>query len=132
VSSVDTSGAASGGLRPSAHPTSKRSGRQTGFFMMDPFQRYTPADLAESGIPLVSSSKVVQESLHRQAARGSSNCKPPYAYHRHGDGDFMKDEFLGSRGNLTLFANIIDYLADDAVSLRSVPRTWPPRPSILF
>ena len=33
----------------------------------------------------------------------------------------MKDEFLSNRGNLTFFANIVDYLADDAglITIRS-------------
>jgi ABC-type uncharacterized transport system involved in gliding motility auxiliary subunit len=38
-----------------------------------------------------------------------------------GDGDFMKDEYLGARDNVVFFANVIDYLADDAglITIRS-------------
>jgi ABC-type uncharacterized transport system involved in gliding motility auxiliary subunit len=45
-----------------------------------------------------------------------------------GDGDFMKDDFASSRGNLTFFINIIDYLADDAglITIRSKNVAQPP------
>ena len=45
-----------------------------------------------------------------------------------GDGDFMKDDFAGSRSNLTFFINIIDYLADDAglITIRSKNIAQPP------
>ena len=45
-----------------------------------------------------------------------------------GDGDFMRDDFAGSRGNLTFFINIIDYLADDAglITIRSKNVAQPP------
>jgi ABC-type uncharacterized transport system involved in gliding motility auxiliary subunit len=38
-----------------------------------------------------------------------------------GDGDFMKDDFARNRVNMTFFANIVDYLADDAglITIRS-------------
>ena len=31
-----------------------------------------------------------------------------------GDGDFARDQYLGNRDNLTFFANMVDYLVDDA------------------
>lgn len=45
-----------------------------------------------------------------------------------GDGDFMKDEFLGGGGNLSFFANIVDYLADDTglITIRSKNVLQPP------
>jgi len=45
-----------------------------------------------------------------------------------GDGDFMRDQYLGNRDNLTLFANMIDYLADDAglIGIRSKDISMPP------
>jgi gliding-associated putative ABC transporter substrate-binding component GldG len=130
VSSVDTSGAASRGLTSEVLiRTSKRSGRQTGFFMMDPFQRYTPADLAESGIPLgvIVEGSFKSHYIGKQPA-AVQTASPPTRIIVTGDGDFMKDEFLGSRGNLTLFANIIDYLADDAglITIRSKNVATPP------
>jgi len=45
-----------------------------------------------------------------------------------GDGDFMKDDFAGNRGNLTFFINIVDFLADDAglITIRSKDIAQPP------
>jgi ABC-type uncharacterized transport system involved in gliding motility auxiliary subunit len=45
-----------------------------------------------------------------------------------GDGDFMQDQFLGNKGNLLLFENIVDYLADDAglITIRSKDVAEPP------
>jgi gliding-associated putative ABC transporter substrate-binding component GldG len=130
VSSIDTSGAVAKGLKTQVLVrSSKRSGRQTGFFMIDPFQRYTPADLAEDGIPLAA---IVEGSFKssfvgkQPAAVATSS--PDTRVIVVGDGDFMKDEFLGNRGNLTFFANIIDYLADDAglITIRSKNVATPP------
>jgi gliding-associated putative ABC transporter substrate-binding component GldG len=130
VSSLDTSGAASKGLRSEVLiRSSKHSGRQTGMFMIDPFQRYTMADLAEDGIPL---GAIVEGSFKsyfvgRQPA-AAVTASPETRIIVVGDGDFMKDEMLGNRGNLTFFANIIDYLADDAglITIRSKNVATPP------
>jgi ABC-type uncharacterized transport system involved in gliding motility auxiliary subunit len=45
-----------------------------------------------------------------------------------GDGDFMQDQFLGNKDNITLFENIVDYLADDAglITIRSKDVAEPP------
>ena len=42
--------------------------------------------------------------------------------------DFMKDDYLASRDNLNFFANVVDYLADDAglISIRSKNISQPP------
>ncbi len=130
VSSIDTSGAASKGLRSEVLiRSSKHSGRQTGMFAIDPFQRYTVVDLAEDGIPLAT---IVEGSFKsyfagRQPAAVVST-SPDTRVIVVGDGDFMKDEMLGNRGNLTFFANIIDYLADDAglITIRSKNVATPP------
>ena len=123
VSSIDTTGAALRGVKSEVLVrSSKRSGRQTGFFIMDPFQRYTPAELAENGIPLATivhgSFKSYFVGKQPAAALAAS---PDTRILVVGDGDFMKDEFLSNRGNLTFFANIVDYLADDAglITIRS-------------
>ncbi|MCX6133133.1 MAG: Gldg family protein [Ignavibacteriales bacterium] len=130
VSSVDTSGAASKGLKSEVLVrSSKHSGRQTGMFMIDPFQRYTAADLGENGIPLAAiiegSFKSFFVGKQPAAAVASS---PETRILVAGDGDFMKDEMLGNKGNLTFFANIIDYLADDAglITIRSKNVATPP------
>jgi gliding-associated putative ABC transporter substrate-binding component GldG len=130
VSSIDTASASAQGLMAEVLiRSSKRSGRQTGFFMMDPFQRYTQADLAESGIPLA----VVVNGSFKSSFIGKQpvpalTASPETRIIVVGDGDFMKDEFLGSRGNITFFANIIDYLADDAglITIRSKNVAMPP------
>jgi gliding-associated putative ABC transporter substrate-binding component GldG len=130
VSSVDTAGAAGRGLGTEVLVrSSKRSGRQTGFFLIDPFQRYTPADLAEIGIPLA---VIVDGSFQsffvgKQPAAVTTK-SPETRIIVVGDGDFMKDEFLGNRNNLTFFANIVDYLADDAglITIRSKSVATPP------
>jgi len=45
-----------------------------------------------------------------------------------GDGDFVRDQFLGNRDNLTFFANVVDYLVDDAglITIRSKEVATPP------
>lgn len=130
VSSVDTSLAASKGLKANVLiRSSKRSGRQSGFIMLDPFQRYTATDMAESGIPMAA---IVQGSFksYYQGKQPAAEItqSPDTRIILVGDGDFMKDEFLGNKGNLLLFANIVDYLADDAglITIRSKNVTQPP------
>ena len=130
VSSVDTGGAASKGVKSEVLiRSSKHSGRQTGMFMIDPFQRYTAADLAEDGIPLAA----ILEGSFRSFFVGKQpaaavTTSPETRIIVVGDGDFMKDEMLGNKGNLTFFANIIDYLADDAglITIRSKNVATPP------
>ncbi len=130
VSSLDTSGVAARGLTADVIVrSSKQSGRQAGFVMLDPMARYTPADFAESGIPLAA---VISGSFH-SAFTGRTPApvvsqSPETRIIVVGDGDFMKDEYLGSRANLTFFANIVDYLADDAglITIRSKDVTEPP------
>lgn len=130
TSSIDTSGAAAKGLKEEVLVrSSKRSGRQTGFFMIDPFQRYAPADLAEDGIPLA----VHVEGSFKSYFAGKEpaaavTASPETRLIVVGDGDFMKDDFLGNRGNITFFANIADYLADDAglITIRSKNVAAPP------
>jgi gliding-associated putative ABC transporter substrate-binding component GldG len=130
VSSVDTALVATKGLKAEVLiRSSKRSGRQTGFVMLDPFQRYTPAELAESGIPLA---EVVHGSFKSyfqgKQLTPALTQSPETRILVVGDGDFMKDEFLGNKGNLLLFENIVDYLADDAglITIRSKNVTQPP------
>ena len=128
VSSLDTSLAVNKGLNAEVLVrSSKRSGRQTGFMMIDPLHRYTMDELSESNIPLAA---VVSGSFksyfsttggENQALVPQVTKSPETRIIVVGDGDFMKDEFAGSRGNLTFFINIIDYLADDAglITIRS-------------
>ncbi len=130
VSSLDTNGAVAKGLNTEVLiRSSKYSGRQSGFFMIDPFYRYSQQEMSESGIPLAVvvsgsyQSYFVDKSLAPQHSQS-----PATQIVVVGDGDFMKDEFMGSKGNLTLFVNIVDYLADDAglITIRSKDISQPP------
>lgn len=129
ASSVDTSRCAARGLSAEILlRSSKQSGRQTGMFMYDPLQHFTRADFTEAEIPLgvVISGKF--ESMYAgkpapvDTAAGSA---PPPASPLQsstdtrilvlGDGDFARDQFMGgNRDNITFFANMVDYLMDDA------------------
>ncbi len=130
VSSVDTTLASAKGLKADVLiRSSKRSGRQSGFIMLDPFQRLTPADLSESGIPMA----VAVEGSFKSAFVGKQPAallteSPETRIVVVGDGDVMKDQFLGNKGNLLLFENIVDYLADDAglITIRSKNVVQPP------
>ncbi|MBI2619405.1 MAG: Gldg family protein [Ignavibacteriales bacterium] len=130
VSSVDTTLAAEKGLKADVLiRSSKQSGRQTGFMLIDPFQKLTPADLPEQHIPLAVAVEGSFQSFYAdKLPRAETSASPPTKILLFGDGDFMKDEMLGSRDNLNLFANIVDYLADDEglITIRSKDVTQPP------
>jgi gliding-associated putative ABC transporter substrate-binding component GldG len=135
VSSLDTSLAVNKGLKAEVLVrSSKHSGRQTGFMMIDPMHRYTADELSESNIPLAA---VVSGSFksYFSTTGGENKSLVPQATKSPdtriiivGDGDFMKDDFASSRGNLTFFINIVDYLADDAglITIRSKDVAQPP------
>ena len=135
VSSLDTSLAVNKGLKADVLVrSSKHSGRQTGFMMIDPLHRYTTDELSESNIPLAA---VVSGSFksYFSTPGGENKALVPQVTKSPdtriivvGDGDFMKDDFASSRGNLTFFINIVDYLADDAglITIRSKDVAQPP------
>ena len=127
ASSLDTSGSAARGITAEVLVSSSpRSGRQNGFIMIDPFQQYTEKDFPEANIPLA----VLLEGSFQ------SHSSPPTEKTMSaatrivvvGDGDFMLDEYLGNPGNVSFFANIVDYLADDAglITIRSKNLDTPP------
>jgi gliding-associated putative ABC transporter substrate-binding component GldG len=129
ASSVDTARCASRGLTPEfLMHSSAQSGRLTGMFMYDPLQRFTRADFTESGIPLAAVVSGRFESMYAgkpaPADTAAGSAPPPDAPLRAspetriilvGDGDFARDQYMGgSRDNVTFFANMVDYLVDDA------------------
>ncbi|MEX1139981.1 MAG: Gldg family protein [Bacteroidota bacterium] len=123
VSSIDTSLASSKQIRAEVLVrSSQQSGRQTGFIAIDPIQRLTPADLPEQHIPLAA---VFEGSFPSYSADKEPDTQQPVSPKTRilvvGDGDFMKDDYLGARDNVVFFANIVDYLADDAglITIRS-------------
>jgi len=109
--------------------TSKHSGRQSGFVMIDPFHRYAPEELAESSIPLAAVVSGSFKSFFEGKSLVPREIKSPDTrIIAVGDGDFMKDDFAGNRNNLTFFINIVDFLADDAglITIRSKDIAQPP------
>lgn len=138
-SSVDTTQVSSRGLQAEILlRSSKKSGRQTQFFMLDPLQRFTEADFAEQSIPLgvVVTGQFKSAFANKQVLSDTSGLAvtPPLTVSPEtrivliGDGDFARDQYLGNRDNLTMFANIVDYLVDDAglITIRSKDVTLAP------
>ncbi len=146
VSSVDTVNNAARNLKGEILiRSSKQSGRSSGPFMIDPMQRYTREELAQSfgdqGIPLAAIVQGEFRSLYAgkpAPADTAAGSQPPPAQPLTsspetrvllvGDGDFVRDQYLGNKDNLTLFANMIDYLVDDAglITIRSKDIATPP------
>jgi gliding-associated putative ABC transporter substrate-binding component GldG len=130
VSSLDTSLAATKGLKADVLiRSSKRSGRQAGFMMIDPMHRYTEDEFTESNIPMAAVvSGSFKSFFEGKALLPTATKSPDTRIIVVGDGDFMKDDFAGSKGNITFFVNIIDFLADDAglITIRSKNVSQPP------
>jgi ABC-2 type transport system permease protein len=128
ASSIDTTNLAAKNLQGDIiMRSSKQSGRQTGFFMFDPLQQYKPEDFAESKISLAAvihgqfrslfADKEVPRDTSADAIPPSGSTirmSPASRIVLVGDGDFGRDQYLGNKDNLTFFANMIDYLVDDA------------------
>jgi len=136
ASSVDTVDLASRGLTGEVLLlSSKQSGRLTGMFAYDPLQRFTRSDFAESEIPLAAITQGRFTSFYKGKPVPVDTSAPPGALASRpvesgadtrivlvGDGDFARDQYLGgNKDNMTLFANMIDYLVDDAglITIRS-------------
>lgn len=142
ASSIDTTNLAAKNLQGEIMMrSSKESGRQTGFFMFDPLQRYQREDFAEKGIPLGAvvygqfksffAGKEVPKDTSAGAAPLSGKTiqmSPPSRIVLIGDGDFARDQYLGNRDNLTFMANMVDYLVDDAglITIRTKDVSMPP------
>ena len=127
VSSVDTTTPSRQGLQAEVLVrSSKQSGRQSGMFAIDPLRQYGTEEFAEQGIPLALlvsgkfTSAYAGKPVPSDTAAGSA---PPASAPLTsgaesrvvlvGDGDFIRDQY-GNRENLTFFANMVDYLVDDA------------------
>jgi gliding-associated putative ABC transporter substrate-binding component GldG len=129
ASSIDTADAASKGLSAEILlRSSKQSGRMTSAFAYDPMQHFTRTDFAESEIPLAAvidgkfTSAFKGKAVPSDTAAGSAapaasvqESSPETRIVILGDGDFARDQYMGgNRDNIALFANIVDYLVDDA------------------
>lgn len=142
VSSIDTANLAARNLQGEIFiRSSKESGRQTGFFMFDPLQRYQKEDFAEKEIPLAAvvygqfKSLFAGKEVPKDTSAGATppggstlQISPASRIVLVGDGDFARDQYLGNRDNLTFFANMVDYLVDDAglITIRSKDASMPP------
>jgi gliding-associated putative ABC transporter substrate-binding component GldG len=142
ASSVDTANLSAKNLHGEIlMRSSKQSGRQSQVFMFDPLQRYTQAEFTEKAIPLAAvvsgqfksafagKPAPVDTSAGAIAPSGTPiETSPETRIVLVGDGDFARDQYLGNRDNLTFFANMIDYLVDDAglITIRTKDVTLPP------
>jgi len=143
ASSVDTERIGAMGLSAEIlMRSSKQSGRLTGMFMYDPLQRWTREDFTESAIPLAAIVSGHFTSLYQGKpvpADTAAGALPPPATPITtspdtrvvlvGDGDFARDQYMGpSKDNATFFANMVDYLVDDAglISIRTKEAVNPP------
>jgi gliding-associated putative ABC transporter substrate-binding component GldG len=142
VSSVDTVRLASRNLRGELLiRSSSQSGRQTQFFYIDPVQQFTRQDFSEQGIPLgaLVQGEFPSHFAERPAPGDTTggaiapvterlSRSLPTRITLVGDGDFARDQYLGNVDNLTLLANMVDYLVDDAglITIRTKDVTLPP------
>jgi gliding-associated putative ABC transporter substrate-binding component GldG len=143
VSSIDTNAAPSHGLRAEVlASTSKQSGRQTDVFMFDPLAQWNRDQFAESAIPVAAVVEGSFTSLYAgkpAPADTTPGAMPPPSTPATkspttrvvlvGDGDFVRDQYTGgNRDNMTFFANMVDYLVDDAglITIRSKDASFPP------
>jgi hypothetical protein len=142
VSSVDTTLARTKGLRLDVLAmSSNRAGRQEQFFLINPNEKFTKEMFSESGIPLAvtlegkftsafSSKSVTLDSA--TAGMDTTNRLTTGVSSKIaviGDGDFVQDQYFGgSKDNLVLASNLVDWLADDIglASIRS--RDTGPKP----
>lgn len=143
ASSIDTVGVGTKGLHAEIlMRSSKQSGRQTGMFMFDPLQQYSREEFVENGIPFGAVVEGTFTSLYagRPAPMDTTpgSTPPPSTFATTspktrvvliGDGDFARDQFSGgSRDNMALFANMVDYLVDDTglITIRTKEASMPP------
>lgn len=132
-SSIDTSLAKEKGLTLDVLvKSSEKSGRQEGFFFVDPTAPATEEMFKESHIPLA----VTVEGSFKSAFQGKTlepdstgpslntsgalSVSSPTKIVVVGDGDFMQDQFSGgNKDNIIFASNLVDYLADD-IGLASI------------
>lgn len=134
ASSIDTSLARTKGFTSQVLiRSSKHSGRQENYFMIDPRTQMTPDMFKETGIPLAVTvegafvsafaSKPVGADSSVIASLDTTNKVVSGRLSKIaviGDGDFLQDQLSGGNKDNFLFAtNVIDYLADD-IGLASI------------
>jgi gliding-associated putative ABC transporter substrate-binding component GldG len=128
ASSLDTSLAKQKGLKIDVlMRSSKKSGRQENYFMINPTMPVTTEMFAESGIPLLMTVEGAFPSAFANKPIGQdTSLKVPLDTSNRlftgrvtkivvaGDGDFLQDQYSGgNRDNFLLAGNLVDWLADD-------------------
>ena len=128
ASSIDTSLAKQKGLVVNVLlKSSKKSGRQENYFMINPTMQVTKEMFNESGIPLVVTvegafasafgSKPIGNDTSFKSAIDTTNKIVAGKLSKIvviGDGDFLQDQLSGgNRDNFLLASNLVDWLADD-------------------
>ncbi len=124
VSSVDTTLATEKGLELEVlASTSKRSGKQEGFFLLDPTQQFTDEMFKDSHLPVAVSVEGTFSSLYADSSLTSDTISAQHGTKVVestktrivvvGAGDFVQDRYLGQGDNVTFANNIVDWLIDD-------------------
>ncbi len=104
--------------------SSQRSGTMTGFYDLDPNTQFTSAMFEEHnnllGVAINGEIKTAIPDSDKSvsASRKTEGSERIIVI---GNGNFVRDMFLSNPENLSLFLNIVDYLADDLglISIRS-------------
>ncbi len=131
VSSIDTTAVADMGvvLEPIVF-SSEHSGRRKAPYNIGPQQEMTLEDLSEAHIPLAATAVGIFPSyFDGRAVPDSGVTNLPLQINRSpvtrmfvaGDGDFMRDRASRTPGNVALFLNAVDWLAQDEglIAIRS-------------
>lgn len=125
VSSIDTSLAKAKGLKLDVLLTSSnKSGRMEGFFIINPTLPFTQDMFKEAFLPLAvslegsfkshySEREPVADTTEQINTSNKLIASPITKIVVVGDGDFVLNAFAGSKENLILANNLIDWLVDD-------------------
>lgn len=129
TSSIDTTLAKDKGLQlETLMTTSEVAATETGRVEVDPFRKYSRDDFPQSFIPVGILLKGKFNSFYSGRFGGTQTQSPETRIIVLGTGLFLSDNFEQQPDNMALFANIVDFLADDAdlITIRSKNVTMPP------
>ncbi|MCK5741176.1 MAG: hypothetical protein KAH48_03075, partial [Chlorobi bacterium] len=129
-SSVDTSLAEAVGVKSSVlFRASNVCESASGTFSIDPLHKFSDSDYTKNGLPLAASFEGKFKSWFLDKDPASNiDISPETRIVAVGTGGFATDNFARNPDNIALFANIVDYLADDTglISIRSKNVSMPP------
>lgn len=129
TSSIDTNIASSKGISiETLMTTTEMAASETGRIEIDPFRKYSRDDFPLSFVPVGALLQGSFNSFYGGRDGEYSAKSPETRIIVVGTGLFMNDNFARHPDNMALFANIVDFLADDAglISIRSKNVTMPP------